>query len=699
MLSPFGTAQQRFRGRSAYQSAQHGLGPLLEQLQTAVSRYDLGPETVYLAWEMAQWQPGLDAAEQTALLLLLLVSLITLRQGSTRFPVAGAAGEAYLRDIFNPLEISSLSPLSDLPSTIAAMQQMVDHQKASRLIGEPDDYKPLLWAPPYLYPQKLWQYEAQLLRGLTQLLQRPLCTVPPDRLIETLATLRHHPPRIEGSALTLSAEQEYAVLTAVHNPVTLICGGPGTGKTSIVVFILRLLVHLGMLPHRIALAAPTGKAAQRLGASIQQTLGQIEQPHFGDVALLHACPEPLTLHRLLGYSPGQDRFFYHENNRLAQQVVIVDEGSMIDLFLMERLVRALRDDVRLIILGDAEQLPSVDTGALLRDLMPPQLDTRTPWREFVRGQLPQEQADEPEMPFVKSTVRLRRSYRMRADDPAGRAILTLAGQINAGQAEAVTSTRKRRAASLIPRAAVEALTFTQVEHLICADPTPLLEPFLQRWDAECLGGDAEIEQLLQTVYPYTADGFAPVDAAHLQRVFRHVERSRILCLTRVYDTGTDTINERLHASRRQALGLVSADEFIPGEPVLMLRNDYDKRLFNGDQGLILRVAPPGQEPQPMAVFLVAGQFAAFHVMALRGQIALAFALTVHKSQGSEFDRVALILPESDIPLLTREILYTAVTRSKRSVTIVGSPEVFKLGIKRTIKRFSGIAEKLRQPLS
>jgi len=696
MLSPFGTAQQRFRSRSAYQPVQHGLGPLLEQLQTAVSRYDLGPETVYLAWEMTQWQSGLAPEDQTALLLLILVSLITLRQGSTRFPVSGKEGEAYLRNILNPLAISSMSPLSDLQSAIAAMRRMLDHQKAPRLIGEPDAYKPLLWAPPYLYPQKLWQYEAQLLRRLTQLLQRPLFPVPPDRLTEALATLRRHPPRIEGSALTLSAEQEYAVLTAVHNPVTLICGGPGTGKTSIVVFILRLLIHLGMLPPMIALAAPTGKAAQRLGASIQQTLGQIEQPHFGDVALLHACPEPLTLHRLLGYSPGQDRFFYHENNRLAQQVVIVDEGSMIDLFLMVRLVRALRDDVRLIILGDAEQLPSVDTGAVLRDLIPPQLDTRTPWREFVRGRLPQEQADEPEMPFVQSAVRLRRSYRMRADDPAGLAILTLAGQINAGQAEAVAGQRKRRAESLTPRATVEALTFTRVEHLHCTDPTSVLEPFLQRWDAECLDGDAEIERLLQTVYPYPADGFASTDTTHLQRVFRHVERSRILCLTRVYNTGTDAINERLHASQCQALGLVPTSEFIPGEPVLMLRNDYDKRLFNGDQGLILRVAPPGQEPQPMAVFIVSGQFAAFHVTALRGQIALAFALTVHKSQGSEFDRVALILPESDIPLLTREILYTAVTRSKHSVTIVGSPEVFKLGIKRTINRFSGIAEKLRQ---
>jgi exodeoxyribonuclease V alpha subunit len=579
------------------------------------------------------------------------------------------------------------------------MRHLLDHHKAPRLIGEPDEYKPLLWAPPYLYPQKLWQYEAQLLQRLTQLLQRPLCTVPPDRLTEALDTLRRHPPRIEGAALALSAEQEYAVLTAVHNPVTLICGGPGTGKTSIVVFILRLLIHLGMLPHRIALAAPTGKAAQRLGVSIQQTLGQIEQPHFGDVALLHACPEPLTLHRLLGYSPGQDRFFYHANNRLAHRVVIVDEGSMIDLFLMERLVRALRDDVRLILLGDAEQLPSVDTGAVLRDLIPPQLDTRTPWGAFVRGRLPQEQADAPEMPFVRSTVRLRRSYRMRADDPAGRAILTLAGQINAGQTEAVTGKRKRRIESLTPRATVEALTFTQVEHLICADPIPVLAPFLRRWEIECLGGDAEIERFMQTVYPYTADGFAPADTAHLQHVFRHVERSRILCLTRVYDTGTEALNERLHASRCQALGLAQTGEFIPGEPVLMLRNDYDKRLFNGDQGLILRVAPPEQEPQPMAVFFVAGQFTAFHVTALRGQIALAFALTVHKSQGSEFDQIALILPESDIPLLTREMLYTAVTRSKRSVTIVGSPEVFKLGIHRTINRFSGMAEKLRKTSS
>nr|MCH9670242.1 ATP-dependent RecD-like DNA helicase [Gammaproteobacteria bacterium] len=198
-----------------------------------------------------------------------------------------------------------------------------------------------------------------------------------------------------------------------------------------------------------------------------------------------------------------------------------------------------------------------------------------------------------------------------------------------------------------------------------------------------------------SVYPYAADGFEASDTALLQQLFRHTERSRILCLTRVYETGTESINQSLHTRRLQALGRVGSSEFIPGEPVMMLRNDYEKQLFNGDQGLILRVALQGQEPQAMAVFLVAGQFVAFQLSALRGYLALAFALTVHKSQGSEFDRIALVLPQSDIPLLTREMLYTAVTRSKQSVTILGSQDILKRGIVRTVNRYSGIADQLR----
>ncbi len=366
-FSPFGTAAQRFRGAALSLASEPGPELWLDRLRDLLQRHDLSLEAGYLAWEMAQWQPGLSPEDRAALFMLLVVSLINLRQGSTRFPVQGEAGDAYLGDMLASLLGSGSSPLlPPLPintdALIHAIQKILSEQKAPVIIGGPADYKPLLFIPPYVYQQKLWDYESRFAERFTALLGRPATTIDPGHLTQVLATLRQHPPMHGKTALKLSAEQEYAVLTAVHSPVTLISGGPGTGKTSIVVFILRLLTHLGVSPQAVALAAPTGKAAQRLGASIQNTLSQIAQPHLADTPLLSHGPVPSTLHRLLGYAPGSGRFVYHEANRLTQQVVIVDEGSMIDLFLMERLVRALKDDAQLIILGDADQLPSVDTG-------------------------------------------------------------------------------------------------------------------------------------------------------------------------------------------------------------------------------------------------------------------------------------------------------------------------------------------------
>ncbi len=351
-FSPFGTATQRFRGPTS--SVASGPEPWLDRLRDTLPRHDLSLDVGYLAWEMTQWQQGLSTEEQVALFALLVVSLVNLRQGSTRFPVEGEVGDVYLSEMLASLFTSSPSPLP-LPMDADALIDLIHHvlseQKAPTVIGGPADYKPLLFVPPFVYQQKLWDYESRFAKRFTQLLGRPATTIDADHLTEVLAILRQHPPMHGKTALKLSAEQEYAVLTAIHSPVTLISGGPGTGKTSIVIFILRLLTHLGLSPQAIALAAPTGKAAQRLGASIQNTLGQIAQPHLADAPLLAHGPVPSTLHRLLGYSPGSGRFFYHEGNRLTQHVVIVDEGSMIDLFLMERLVCALNDDARLIILS------------------------------------------------------------------------------------------------------------------------------------------------------------------------------------------------------------------------------------------------------------------------------------------------------------------------------------------------------------
>lgn len=704
-FSPFDTAAQRFRGTGASPVSEAGPEPWLDRLRDTLPRHDLSLETGYLAWEMTQWQPGLSPEEQAALFMLLVVSLVNLRQGSTRFPVEGEAGDVYLGDMLASLFEAGTASLPlpiDTDSLTRTIQNMLNGQKAPAIIGGPADYKPLLYVSPYVYQQKLWDYESRFAERFTALLDRPAATIDADHLRQVLAALRRHPPMHGKTALKLSAEQEYAVLTAVHSPVTLISGGPGTGKTSIVVFILRLLTHLGLSPGAIALAAPTGKAAQRLGASIQNTLGRIAQPHLADAPLLAHSPVPSTLHRLLGYAPGSGRFVYHEANRLTQQVVIVDEGSMIDLFLMERLVCALKDDAQLIILGDADQLPSVDTGAVLRDLMPEVIDTQNPWRAFVQGKLrlaaPAAAPASIHTPLQQRAVRLQHSYRMRTDDPDGRAILTVAAAINAGQSRSLFAPRKDRSKPGIDtHHTVETLRFRGVEHLLPPLPeeaSTALESFLSYWYTQRLQADPALCQLERAVFPYGQDGFNDLAIDRLDQLFDQVERHRILCLTRVYATGAEAINARLHIQCGQVLGAMTSPEFLPGEPLMMQRNDYDKRLFNGDQGLALRVAMPGQAPQVMAVFPVAGAYMPFHLGTLRGQLTLAYAMTVHKSQGSEFDHIALVLPEVDLPLLTRESLYTAVTRSKRSVTILGNPELLKLGVSRRVQRFSGIADKL-----
>ncbi len=287
---------------------------------------------------------------------------------------------------------------------------------------------------------------------------------------------------------------------------------------------------------------------------------------------------------------------------------------------------------------------------------------------------------------------------MRADDPDGRAILTVAAAINAGQSRSLFASDKRRRQTpgIETRHTLATLCFRGVEHLVSPDASLTLASFLSYWYTERLCADPEICQLEHAVYHYGPDGFNDLALDRLDQLFDQVERHRILCLTRVYATGAEAINARLHIQCGQVMGAMTSPEFLPGEPLMMQRNDYDKRLFNGDQGLALRVVMPGHAPQVMAVFPVAGVYMSFHLGTLRGQLTLAYAMTVHKSQGSEFDHVALVLPDADLSLLTREILYTAVTRSKRSVTILGSPELLVQGVARRVQRFSGIAEKLHR---
>jgi exodeoxyribonuclease V alpha subunit len=282
----------------------------------------------------------------------------------------------------------------------------------------------------------------------------------------------------------------------------------------------------------------------------------------------------------------------------------------------------------------------------------------------------------------------------------------VARRINEGRADDVLpAAGAPEPGQVVPRAAPGDLGFAGVE-LVDAAGAAGLDDFLAEWCARRVLALPGFVDLVRHTYHRGPAGFGPADVERLERLFAHGDAHRILCVTRGDErpTGAAAVNARLHdlllaATAPDDEGARRAD-FLAGAPVMMLENDYERRLFNGDQGLVLWVREPGQAPGggPLAVFRrAAGEYGVFDLGTLRGRLQRAFAVTVHKGQGSEFDHVAVIRPGERVPLLTREILYTAVTRSRRSVVIVGAPDVLRDGIRHRAERTSGLADRLAAP--
>ncbi|HXN85946.1 MAG TPA: exodeoxyribonuclease V subunit alpha [Candidatus Binataceae bacterium] len=643
-----------------------GFEARMREIEAGAPSLNLGVENVHLAAEIAALAPNLDDEQRIALILLIVVSIAALQEGSTRFPVTGLESVEPIRRLLSPL--CSQSPEPDtVDAARVAIERLLLSGDASIVIGtDATEYKPLIYSPPFVYHHRVRLAEMKLARGLADLIATSPASIEITKIRDLLSQVT-----IRGGA-GLSAEQCEAVVCACIAPLTIISGGPGTGKTSIIIAILRLLVRMGVPPGEIALAAPTGKAAYRIGESIRSNFSQFGQTTLGN--LPKELSDPSTVHRLLGYSPTMRRFRHHRNNPLAAQVVIIDESSMLDLELMGQLLEALRPDARLVLLGDADQLPSVAAGAVFRDLIP---------------------AAESEFPVrgAPAAVRLTRSYRTDNRDVAGDAIFKLAGAINAGDSSAFDSRHIADNSVVTKRDAADQMDFIGGEWL--AEEAGKLGAFLDRWYAQRIRGDQEFAEITQRTYHASENGFPSEEVELLRRLFDRAGSARILCITRVLDSGAERINSRLH---RRAVheAKVSPDRvaFLAGEPVMVLRNDYERMLFNGDQGLVLCVQRSDYEAASMAVFPRGENFVAFPIDSIKEDLELCYAMTVHKAQGSEFDSVALIMPEKDIPMLTREIIYTAVSRARRSVTIVGVENIIRAGISRKVERYSGVREEL-----
>jgi exodeoxyribonuclease V alpha subunit len=644
-------------GSTHLESSRYEFQQRLRNLATSAIDLNLSSQSIHLAAEIAALDPALDFEQRIVLIVLIVVSLAALEEGSTRFPVTGPASVEPMRRLLTPLCGSSFGD-DGVERMLGAIERLLASGRTSGVVGcSPTDYKPLVYLAPYIYQHRSLSAETKFARRMASLMEaEPLALTSPELGL--------------ASRDKLSNEQIAAVKRAVAGSVTIIAGGPGTGKTSIIIAILRALVTGGIGPSQIMLAAPTGKAAYRIAESIRQTRAKDANIN----ATLNECPEPSTLHRLLGYSPTTRQFRYHRNNPLAADAVIVDEASMLDLELVSRLLDALRRGTRLVLLGDADQLPSVSAGAVFRDLLPSVEDGES-------------------APLARSCVRLSHSYRMSMEGDDGARIFKLANAIKAGT---LTFSIDADDLPIVAHDSVDQLEFRGVEWL---NGNNHIGTFLDRW-YEKHSNNSDHSDLEKRVLDSIDSGFGPPECETIGDILGKLSRSRILCVTRVLDAGSERLNESLHRRTAREVGLSAERErFIGGEPVMVLRNDYERMLFNGDQGVVLWVRRPGADPARMAVFPRADNFVAFDLDTLKDQIELCYAMTVHKAQGSEFDSVALMLPEKDLPILSRELLYTAVSRARRSVTIVGSKEVMESGLARKIERYSGVRERLAECLN
>jgi exodeoxyribonuclease V alpha subunit len=523
---------------------------------------------------------------------------------------------------------------------------------ASPVVGAPGEFRPLvLDGEGRLYLYRYWKYERELVRVILEKAALPADGIDEALLAEGIARL------FPGAAADGVDWQKVAALAALWSKFSVISGGPGTGKTSTVVKILALLLEQAKGERvRIALAAPTGKSAARLKESIRAMKAGLD---CSEEVRAQIPEEVTTLHRLLGVRAGSVRFRHDRDNRLPFSVVIVDEASMVALPLMAKLADALDPGARVILLGDRDQLASVEAGAALGDICGGGSDEpySAAFQAFVSrvaGEpLHATAADTTGFPNDSLTV-LKKNYRFAADSGIG------------GAARAVNAGDGARALELLRDQARTDLRWQDA-------PAP---DQLKR---------AFAEQIIAGYSPYLAAG-SPEEALRLFDGFR------VLTALRQGPYGVAGVNALVEEILAEKGLIERGNRWYRGRPVMITVNDYNLKLFNGDIGIVLPDPESGGSPR---VFFPSAEGGVRRVPPVRLPAHdTVFAMTIHKSQGSEFSRLLMLLPGSDSEALTRELIYTGLTRAKSAVEIWGDEEVFRSAVSRRVERASGLREAL-----
>lgn len=605
--------------------------------------------------------------------------------GSAVAPMLGAlvsqqSGEGHLC-----LDLSSLDALADqleLPESwhkvLLDAQALTEQLNASAVVADEAQHSasPLVLDQGRLYLRRYWDHERLVASEIQQRLLTPV--TPPPGLKQEL--LRLFPDDGSGAVQW----PRVACALAARGAFTIITGGPGTGKTSAVVRLLGLLQTLQLAQHsrplRIRLAAPTGKAAARLNASIASQVAALDVSE----AVRSAIPtDVVTLHRLLGAHPESRRFHHQTNNRLHLDVLVIDEASMIDLELMSAVLAALPPETRLILIGDKDQLSSVEAGAVLGDLCSRAQaghysNDTVQWLHQISGDDIAPWASQDAIALDQHVAMLRLSHRFDAASGIGH----LAMLVNQGDVDEAVALLAQPSRDL----QWHATSGTEILRQIVLDERTGYRHYLSELHVHRPG-------LLASSDAYDAW------ARHVLNAFT---RFQLLCAVRGGPQGTIAMNARV-AELLHSHGAIEAEHgWYEGKPVMVTRNDYSLGLMNGDVGIALRIPDEGGNLalrvafQTMSMEPTGAGRVRFIPPSRLTALEPVYAMTVHKSQGSEFDHAVLILPEDVGTWLTRELIYTGITRARTRFGCCASLDALRQAIGQTTTRRSALKERLSQ---
>ncbi len=640
----------------------------------------------------------LSCSNSISLHLLLIALFVSLSEGSVCLKLSPES----LRKKLNAVTGSKTGAyVQNIPGSMDRHSELIHAiQAASPLLFDipRDAFKPLIRVDidgdRYVYFHKYYMAEQAMKEALYAILARgPRPRVDTEKLSNIIQTvLVEKPVRVNGAPARLNKEQKLGILLPVCNNFVLISGGPGTGKTFIVLALLRVIARLGIAPHMIKIAAPTGRAGQRLTDSIHRGISSIQDPDSYDDSL--ASLQGTTLHRLLQYSPSRNDFFYNKYNKIKADLVILDEASMIDSVLLGKLFEALEEHACLLMLGDRNQLPSVEAGAVLADLIPD--DRSGTFSSTTIALIKNIFPDMKGSPLLKNSEEQRNAARsglledrvviLRESYRSEESIKTIARRINARDRSVIADIPELDPRDTFPEHGVWRIEPEKSGETRVRELRHILNSWAaHHYVAENADG-ISFQKMVMSVSGKDPDTDDHEFTDRLKKILSRLDEARILTPIRSGISGTSGINGHIQGVLEGAFDPAGRDNIFSGAPIIITKNDYTRELFNGDVGVIFRSGAG----RYYGAFNRSGGIIVYPVETLP-PFDLSYAVTVHKSQGSEYGHVLFVMPEGITDtLLTTEILYTGLTRAKNLVIIYTKSEILSQAIQNRTERESGI---------